>query len=335
MNTIPVENLKAWLNANGMSIAGEIELTPLAGGQSNPTFKMTADGQEWVLRKKPPGALLASAHAVDREFRVMKALANTDVPVPDMIALCMDESVIGSAFYIMSFAKGRVFMDPTLPGLSNTERELIYAELRRVAAAIHSLRPSDVGLADFGRPEGYLKRQIERWSKQYRASETEHIASMEQLMHWLPAHLPERESTGLVHGDFRIDNVIFHPTEPRAIAVIDWELSTLGDPLVDFAYHCMSWYLTSSEFRGIKDFDLAALGIPDVETHVQGWSDLTGIDKPQDWNYYIVFNIFRMAAILQGILARSRQGNASASDAESTGRRARSIADAGCRLAYR
>jgi aminoglycoside phosphotransferase (APT) family kinase protein len=332
MSGISVETLKVWLNANGMSITGKIELTPLAGGQSNPTFKMTADGQEWVLRKKPPGVLLAAAHAVEREFRVMKALANTDVPVPDMIALCMDESVIGSAFYIMSFAKGRVFMDPTLPGFSKAERGLIYAELRQVAAAIHSLQPGDVGLADFGKSEGYLKRQIERWSKQYRASETEHIASMEQLMQWLPENLPKRESAGLVHGDFRIDNVIFHPTEPRAIAVIDWELSTLGDPLVDFAYHCMSWYLTSNEFRGIKDFDLAALGIPDVETHVQGWTVLTGIDQPSDWNYFLVYNMFRMAAILQGILARSRQGNASASDAESTGRRARLIADAGWRL---
>ena len=255
--------LADWLRAHVRPFRGGVQVEPLAGGQSNPTFRVTAGEHRWVLRRKPPGVLLASAHAVEREFRVMRALQGTAVPVPAMHALCEDASVIGSPFYVMDFVEGRVLADPALPGMDPAERAAIYSELQRVMGAIHRVDVQAVGLADFGRPQNYLARQVERWTRQYRASETERIEAMEHLIAWLPAQLPGHEEVALVHGDFRIDNVIFHPSLPRALAVIDWELSTLGHPVVDFAYHAMAWRVTPDEFRGLRGHDLAALGIPD------------------------------------------------------------------------
>jgi aminoglycoside phosphotransferase (APT) family kinase protein len=331
--------LAAWLRANVQPIRGPLEITPLAGGQSNPTYRVTAGEHRWVLRRKPPGVLLASAHAVEREYRVMRALAGSNVPVPAMHALCEDASVIGSPFYMMDFVEGRVFADPSLPGQTAEQRGALFDEMNRVIAALHGVEVQAVGLADYGRPQNYLARQIERWTKQYRASQTEHHEAMERLIEWLQANRPGRlegadaDETALVHGDFRIDNLIFHPTEPRVLAVLDWELSTVGHPLVDFAYHVMTWRVTPDEFRGLKGHDLAALGIPDEAAYVAAYAQRTGRTALPHWDYYLAFNMFRMAAILQGILARSRQGSAASADAERTGRQARPMAEAGWRLA--
>jgi aminoglycoside phosphotransferase (APT) family kinase protein len=261
----------------------------------------------------------------------MQALGGSGVPVPRVHLLCEDASVIGSAFYLMEYIEGRTFWDPSLPGLSSAERGAIYDEMNRVIAALHALDPVQLGLGDFGRSGAYLKRQIERWTKQYRASETERIDAMEHLIEWLPAHLPRSDETALVHGDFRIDNLIFHPTEPRIVAVLDWELSTLGHPLADLAYHCMSWRVTADEFRGMKGHDLGALGIPSEADFVEAYRRRTGRAAITEWDYYITFNMFRMAAILQGILSRALQGSAASADALETGRRARPMAEAGWR----
>lgn len=333
MNT---ETLAAWLRAHVAPFDGDLQIAPLTGGQSNPTYRVNAGPHRWVLRRKPPGVLLASAHAVEREYRVMRALAGSAVPVPRMHALCEDPAVIGSAFYVMDFVEGRVFADPALPGLTPAERGAIYDEMNRVAAALHGIDVQAVGLADYGRPQNYLARQLDRWVKQYRASQEvaggEPHEAMERLIEWLMAHRPEGDETALVHGDFRIDNLIFHPTEARVLAVLDWELSTLGHPLVDFAYHLMTWRVTPDEFRGLKGHELAALGIPDEAAYVAAYARRTGRETLPHWEYYLAFNMFRMAAILQGILARSRQGSASSPDAERTGQRARPMAEAGWRL---
>ncbi len=330
--------LAGWLRTHVADFRGGVRLTPLAGGQSNPTYRVEAGEHRWVLRRKPPGVLLASAHAVEREYRVMAALAGSGVPVPRMHALCEDAGVIGSTFVVMEHVEGRVFADPALPGLENAERATVYAAMARALASIHRVDVAAAGLADHGKPQRYLSRQIERWTRQYRASETERIDAMERLIEWLPAQLSAEldDAPGtLVHGDFRIDNLIFHPSEPRVLAVIDWELSTLGHPLADLAYHLMAWRVTPGEFRGLKGHDLAALGIPDEAAHLIGYSERAGTPAPPAaaLDYALAFNMFRMAAILQGILARALQGNAAAADARATGERARAMAEAGWRQA--
>lgn len=330
---IDVEKLGAWLRGRLPRWEGAITLQPLAGGQSNPTYLVRAGEERYVLRRKPFGDLLPSAHAIEREFRVMQALADTAVPVPRMHLLCEDTSVIGSSFYVMDFIEGRVFWDPSLPGMAQEQRAAIYDELNRVISALHAIDPAAVGLSDFGRPGQYLRRQVDRWTRQYRASETERIEPMERLIAWLPAHLPDSEASTLVHGDFRIDNVIFHPVEPRVVAVLDWELSTLGHPLADFAYHCMAWRVTPDEFRGLRGHDLRALGIPDEQAYAQAYCRRTGRAALPDWDYYLVFNMFRMAAILQGILSRAVNGNAASAEAVRTGQRARPMAEAAWRQA--
>ena len=329
---LPMPALAAYLRRHVHDFAGSLKVQTLTGGQSNPTYRVSAGDHRWVLRRKPPGVLLASAHAIEREYRVMAALADSGVPVPRMHALCEDAAVIGSPFYVMDFIEGRVFADPSLPGLSPAERGAIFDEMNRVIAALHGVDIAAAGLADYGRPQNYLARQIERWTRQYRASETERIDAMEQLIEWLPAHRPDSEETALVHGDFRIDNLIFHPTEPRVLAVLDWELSTLGHPLVDLAYHAMAWRVTPIEFRGIRGHDLPALGIPSEADYLAAYCRRTHRDTLPNWDYCIAFNMFRMAAILQGILARARQGSAASADAERTGRQARPMAEAGWRL---
>ena len=329
-----LEPLAAYLRQHLPGFGGELSAQQFSGGQSNPTYLLEAGGQRWVLRRKPPGVLLPSAHAVDREYRVMAALAHSAVPVPHVHLLCEDDSVIGSAFYVMDHVEGRNFLDPSLPGMTPEQRGAIYEEMNRVIAALHGVDHHAAGLAAYGRPGQYLKRQIERWTRQYRASQTgisEPIAAMESLIEWLPMHLPEADETTLVHGDFRIDNLIFHPHEPRVLAVLDWELSTLGHPLADFAYHCMTWRVTPAEFRGLKGHDLATLGIPLENAYVQAYCKRSGRAALADWDYFMAFNMFRMAAILQGILHRALHGSAASAEAEQTGRLARPIAEAGWR----
>jgi aminoglycoside phosphotransferase (APT) family kinase protein len=246
-------------------------------------------------------------------------------------ALCEDESVIGTAFYIMEFMQGRVLWDPSLPGLSPADRGAIFDEMNRVIAALHRVDYQAVGLGEYGRPGSYLERQIARWTKQYRASETERIEAMENLIEWLPKNIPAGDETTIVHGDYRLDNVIFHPTEPRILAVLDWELSTLGHPLADFAYHCMTWRLTPAEFRGMQGFDFAALGIPSEEDYVARYCERTGRSGIENWDFYMAFNMFRLAGILQGIMGRVVEGTASSQHAIESGKRARPMAEAGWR----
>lgn len=326
--------LAAWLAAHVDGFAGPLTVEQFAGGQSNPTFKLITPKRSYVMRAKPgPKAkLLPSAHAIEREYRVMAALGATDVPVAKMLALCEDEAVIGRAFYVMEFVEGRVLWDQALPGMTREERSAIYDEMNRVIAALHNVRPDAIGLADYGKPGNYFARQIDRWSRQYQASETESIDAMNRLIEWLPQHLPD-ESDGsgsrvsIVHGDYRLDNLIFHPTEPRVLAVLDWELSTLGDPLADFSYHCMAWHVEPGQFRGIGGLDWKALGIPDEQHYVQRYCERTGLEIRGDWNFYLAYNMFRIAAILQGIMKRVVEGTAASAQAADAGRRAKPMAE--------
>ena len=334
-NALDLEPLASYLRGQLPGFDGALSAEQFTGGQSNPTYLLKAGGHRYALRRKPPGVLLPSAHAVDREYRVMAALAPSGVPVPKVHLLCEDPAVIGSAFYVMDFVEGRNFLDPSLPGLTPQQRGALHDEMIRVIAALHRVDYASAGLASFGRPGQYLKRQIERWTRQYRASETDRIEPMERLIEWLPAHIPAADETTLVHGDYRVDNLIFHPHEPRVLAVLDWELSTLGHPLADFAYHVMTWRVTPAEFRGLKGHDLRALGIPEEDAYVRAYCQRTGRDALPDWDYYMAFNMFRMAAILQGILARALQGSAASAQAEETGRLARPMAEAGWRQVMR
>ncbi len=319
----------AWLRANVQPGATEVEVAQFKGGQSNPTYLVTAGPHRYVLRRKPPGKLLPSAHAVDREYRVISALAGSDVPVPRTHALCEDGEVIGTAFYLMDYVPGRVFWDPRLPESSPAERGAIHDEVNRVVAALHSIDPAAIGLGDFGKTGEYIARQVARWSKQYQASETEKIEAMDNLIAWLPANIPASDETRIVHGDYRIDNVIFHPSEPRILAVLDWELSTLGHPLADFAYHCMVWRIPPGVFRGLADADFAGLGIPAERDYLERYCRRTGRADVagRDWEYYMAYNLFRIAAIAQGVMARALQGNASSAEAMQTGRAARPLAE--------
>jgi len=307
-------------------------LEQFKGGQSNPTYRLTsADGRKFVLRRKPPGKLLPSAHAVDREYRVISALHPTGFPVARPHVLCEDESVIGTAFYVMDYVEGRVLWDQSLPGMTKHERRAIWEELNRVIAQLHSLDYRALGLEQFGKPGAYIARQVARWSKQYLASETEPIRAMNELIAWLPNNIPPETGTTVVHGDFRLDNVIFHPAEPRVLAVLDWELSTLGDPLADFAYHCMSWHIPPGQFRGIGGLDLAALGIPTEAEYVRMYCRRTGRAgiEASHWDFYMAYNLFRIAAILQGIAKRVVDGTAASAHARDAGSRARPMAELG------
>jgi aminoglycoside phosphotransferase (APT) family kinase protein len=308
------------------------------GGQSNPTYLLSAaDGRKYVLRRKPPGKLLPSAHAVDREYRVIQALHPTGFPVARPHLLCEDESVLGTAFYVMDYVAGRVLWDQSLPGMSPPERAAIWDELNDVIARLHRFDYRALGLETFGKPGNYIGRQVARWTRQYQASETERIEAMDNLIAWLPENIPPETGTSVVHGDFRLDNVIFHPAEPRILAVLDWELSTLGDPLADFAYHCMSWHIPPGQFRGIAGLDLPSLGIPTETQYVARYCDRTGrgaID-PSHWDFYLAYNLFRIAAILQGIMKRVVDGTAASAHARDAGQRARPMAELGWRQAQK
>jgi len=342
-HAIDVAALTAWLSRNLEGFAGPLTLEMFKGGQSNPTYKLVTPSRSYVMRAKPgPVAkLLPSAHAVEREFAVMNGLHGTDVPVPRMYCLCEDESVIGRAFYVMEFMQGRVLWDQALPGMANEERGAIYSELNRVIAALHTVKYADRGLAGYGKPGNYFERQIGRWSKQYVASITQPIPEMDKLIEWLPANIPasarDEGKTSIVHGDFRLDNVMFHPTEPRALAVLDWELSTLGHPLADFSYHCMAWHIPPGSFRGIGGLDVTALGIPTEAEYIRMYCERTGLATPQDlkadWNFYLAYNLFRLAAILQGIAKRVEAGTASSAQAVSSAAGARPLAEMGWKFA--
>ena len=335
--------LRQWLQAHVPGLAGPLTIEQFKGGQSNPTFKLSTPGGTYVMRSKPgPAAkLLPSAHAIEREYRVMAALAGHGVPVPQMLALCEDESVIGRAFFIMSFAEGRVLWDQSLPGMGRAERGAIYDDMNRVIAALHCVDAGAAGLTNYGKPGNYFERQIARWGKQYLASVTQPIDAMDDLMAWLPAHMPasarDESKVAVVHGDFRLDNLVFHPTEPRVIAVLDWELSTLGHPLADFSYHCMAWHIPPGAFRGIGGLDHAALGIPLEADYIRRYCERTGLATPQalasDWNFYLAYNLFRMAAILQGIAKRVEDGTAASEQARQAGAGARPMAELGWRFA--
>ncbi len=309
--------------------AGPLRVEQFKGGQSNPTYKLTTPQQTYVMRTKPgPAAkLLPSAHAIEREFRVMHALAGSAVPVARMHLLCADEAVIGRAFYVMQFVDGRVLWEQSLPGFTPAGRNAIYDEMNRVIAALHSVDPAQVGLADYGKPGNYFVRQIARWSKQYQASQLQTITEMDRLIEWLPAHLPpsalDESQVAIVHGDFRLDNLIFDASEPRIVAVLDWELSTLGHPLADFSYHCMGWHIEPGVFRGIGGLDLAALGIPSEREYVRRYCERTGRGDPDavmaDWNFYLAYNLFRLAAITQGIAKRAADGTAASAQARTSG----------------
>jgi len=328
-NAFDTQRLEAWLREHVEGCPGSITLEQFKGGQSNPTFLIRSGNAAYVLRRKPLGKLLPSAHAVDREYRVLTALGKTDVPVAKTFALCEDETVIGSAFYVMEYVQGRIFWDPALPGMTPSERSAIFDEMNRVIAALHCVDYLAVGLGDYGKPGKYLERQVARWSKQYKAAETERIEAMDNLIAWLPQHIPAGDETRVVHGDFRLDNVIFHPTEPRILAVLDWELSTLGHPLADFAYHCMAWRLSPGQFRGLVGVDYISLGIPGEADYVAAYCRRTGQAPiaPAEWEYYMAFNMFRLAGILQGIMARALQGNASSQAAVEMGKRSRPLAE--------
>jgi aminoglycoside phosphotransferase (APT) family kinase protein len=333
-----VAALEAWMRGHVAGFKGPMTVEQFRGGQSNPTFRLTTPGHRYVMRRKPAGKLLPSAHAVDREYRIMTALAGSDVPVPRTYGLCADDGVIGSAFFVMDCVDGRIWWDGTLPGMQPAERRAIYGELNRVIAALHQVDYAAAGLGDYGKPGNYFERQIARWTKQYRASETETIEAMDRLIEWLPANIPAGDETTIVHGDFRIDNTIFHPTEPRIVAVLDWELSTLGHPLADFAYHCMSWHIGhGGPFRGLGDIDHAALGIPTEPEHAAMYCRRMGrppIDR-RDWNFYLAYNLFRAAGIAQGIMKRVQEGTAASLFAVEAGKKARPMAEHGWEFAQK
>jgi len=331
--------LERWMAGHIDGFRAPLTLSRFKGGQSNPTYLVTdAAGSRYVLRKKPDGELLPSAHAVDREFRVIDALRGTDVPVARARGYCADASLIGTPFYLMDFVDGRILWDPALPGFANEERRAVYDDMNRVVAALHRLDPKTIGLEDYGRAGNFFERQIGRWTRQYQAAAGEDpIPAMERLIEWLPAHLPQdpawRDETRIFHGDLRIDNMIFHPTEPRVLAVLDWELSTLGHPLADQAYHALPWRLSAAQFRGMAGTDFAALGIPGEAAYVASYCQRVGrpaVD-PSQWEFCLAYSMFRLAAILHGISKRARDGTAASAEAIETGARARPIAEAAWR----
>ncbi|WP_151445907.1 phosphotransferase family protein [Lacisediminimonas profundi] len=324
--------LEDYLKQHVEGFSGALAVEQFKGGQSNPTFKLTAGGKTYVMRSKPAPAakLLPSAHAIEREFRVMDALNKAGFPAPRQHALCTDESVIGRAFYVMEFVAGRVLWDQSLPGMSREERAAHYDEMNRVISLLHTIDYNAIGLSDYGKPGNYFARQIDRWTRQYRASETEKIEAMDNLIEWLPKNIPPGDETTIVHGDYRLDNMIFHPTEPRILAVLDWELSTLGHPLADFSYHCMSWHIAPGQFRGIGGLDLPALGIPSEQEYIAKYSERTGrAVRMEDFNFYLAYNMFRMGGILQGIMKRYTDGTAASEQALRAGSAARPMAEMG------
>jgi acyl-CoA dehydrogenase len=335
IKTLALPALHNYLQQQGLCGAEPVSVTRLTGGQSNPTYRVHCGAQQFILRMRPSGPLLPSAHAIDREYRIMKALQDSAVPVPKMLAYCDDSSVLGAAFYVMEFLDGRVLLDQTLPGMSSTERGAIYTEMNRVLAALHGVDYQAIGLESFGKPGNYFGRQIQRWSRQMTEATLPISSSMRQLMEWLPEHIPADEESSIVHGDYRLDNLIFHPTQARVIGVIDWELSTLGHPLADLSYQCMSWHIPPALWRGIGGVNLAEIGLPTEAEYMQQYADATGRSEIAHWDFYMAYNLFRMAGILHGIGQRAQAGNAAAADAVAVGAKAGPLADIGWQCAQR
>ncbi len=334
---IEVARLEAYLAREVKGFAGPLTVRQFKGGQSNPTYLLETPARKYVLRRKPPGKLLPSAHAVDREFRAIRALHAQGFPTAEPVIYCADESVAGTAFYVMGFVAGRVFWNPDMPGSNPAERTAVYDAMNATLAQLHTFDPVAIGMADFGRGENYVARQVERWSKQYRASETQQIDEMERLIEWLPRHIPPAGPVRLVHGDYRLDNVILHASEPKVLAVLDWELSTLGDPLADFTYHLMQWHMpredTGAGTGSLVGFDLAALGIPSLAAYVDLYAARTGLDPRPHLATYLAYNFFRIAAILQGIAGRVRDGTATSEHAPAKAQMVRPLAEVAWRFA--
>lgn len=318
--------LDAYMRDHVDGYTGPLTVKKFKGGQSNPTYLLTTPAKKYVLRRKPPGKLLPSAHAVDREYRVMTALGTENFPVPKTYALCEDESVVGTAFFIMDFVDGRIFWDASLPEVEKEKRKPLYHALIDTLADLHNIDFQKIGLNDYGKPGNYFERQIGRWSKQYAAAETGTIEEMDNLMKWLPTAIPSDDATSIVHGDYRFDNAIMHPTEPKTLAILDWELSTLGHPLADFTYLLMVWHMPASVRGGLLGADLEALGIPTVGEAVERYSKRTGRDGVPDVDFCLAYNMFRLASIIQGVYARSLQGNASSPAAKQMGENVKPLA---------
>jgi aminoglycoside phosphotransferase (APT) family kinase protein len=323
--------LENYLAAQVKGFAGPLSVKQFKGGQSNPTYLLETPARRYVLRRKPPGKLLPSAHAVDREYRVIRALHKQGFPVAEPFVLCADESVAGTAFYVMDFVDGRVFWEPQMPGSNSAERASVYDAMNATIARLHVFEPAKIGLSDFGRGENYVMRQVERWSKQYRSSETEKIDAMERLIEWLPRNIPPSGPARLVHGDYRLDNLIVARTRPEILAVLDWELSTLGDPLADFTYHLMAWHMPPSESAAgtasLAGHDLKTLGIPSMADYVASYVARTGLDPRPALPAYLTYNFFRIAAILQGIIGRVRDGTATSEFAPAKAEMVRPLAE--------
>jgi aminoglycoside phosphotransferase (APT) family kinase protein len=319
--------LERFMKDHVEGFVGPLQVGQVRGGMSNPTFIMSGgNGKRYVLRKKPPGELLPSAHAVDREFRVISALWETDVPVAKPYVLCQDPDVIGVDFYIMGFADGRVFRHLELPALAPPERRDIYEAMVDVMAKLHRVDFNAVGLKGYGRVGGYLRRQLRRWTQQYQAAQTETIEAMDHLIAWLPDRLPEEEETSIVHGDFRLENMIFHPTEPRVLAMVDWELSTLGSPLTDLAYNCLPYYFDDDQRGSLEHLNDVRYGIPSEDEYLAWYCAKTGRDTIPHWKFYVVFSLWRLAAIVQGVYKRGLDGNASSPEAITRGEQVKQLA---------
>jgi aminoglycoside phosphotransferase (APT) family kinase protein len=331
--------LAAYLAERIPGFAGPVHLLQFRGGQSNPTYLVTTPTRRYVLRRKPPGKLLPSAHAVDREFRVISALHPKNFPVPEPLLYCEDESVVGTAFFVMAHVEGRVFWVPQMQGASASERAAVYDSMNATLARLHAFDPGELGLADYGKGENYVGRQVARWTKQYEASKTDEVPEMDRLIRWLPEHLPPQERVALVHGDFRLDNMIVDARAPKIVAVLDWELSTIGDPLADFTYHLMAWEMPPSDWGAgtgsLKAHDLAALGIPARDAYVDAYAKRTGLDPRPHLDVYLAYNLFRLAAILQGILGRVRDGTATNANAVAMAKEVRPLAKAAWAFAER
>ena len=325
---LDLDALGAWMTANVPGFAGPLTYAKFAGGQSNPTYRLDTPGRAYVLRRKPFGPILPSAHAVDREYRVIAGLHPTGFPVPKPYGLCEDPDVIGAAFYVMEMVEGRTIWDGAMPGATPAERTAYYEAMVDTLAALHTTDYAAAGLGDYGKPGNYFERQVGRWTKQYRAAETERMESVERLIDWLPRTLPEQTRTSIVHGDYRIDNMIFAPAEPKVIAVLDWELSTLGDPLADFSYLLMSWVTEPEGRSGVLGMTGPETGIPTIEQVVDRYCTATGRDGVPDLNWYFAYNLFRLTGIVQGIKKRIIDGTASSAQAEKTVAKIHGLADA-------